>query len=91
MSDAAATSAPPSLVGKMTTAVGSNPGMALAALVVLTVALVSALVYYRGFMSFGPYAKGRPARAAKAAAAAAPAEEKGDPETERLIASINSS
>ena len=82
-----------SFMARLTGAVAAHSSMALAAIVVLAVLLVATIVYYRGLLFLGPYA-GRAGFAAGAVAAApsgaaaAPAA-KGDPETERLIESIN--
>jgi hypothetical protein len=88
-----ASSEPPkrSFMSRMTGAVAAHASMALAAIAVLAVMLVATIVYYRGLLFLGPYAgrAGFAAGATAAAGAAPPAAAKGDPETERLIDSIN--
>jgi flagellar basal body-associated protein FliL len=85
------------LVGRMAGKVGKSPYTALAVIVVLAILVIGLYVYYHGLLRVGPYAavsafrKGGPAKAAPAKEKAADeAAETGDPETERLIAAINS-
>jgi putative methionine-R-sulfoxide reductase with GAF domain len=74
-------------VAKMAGAVAAHARMSLAVIVVLAALVIGIYVYYHGILWLGPYA-GRGGRAAKAKRKAADAEP-GDPETERLIDSIN--
>lgn len=85
-----------SFFAKMAGAVAGHAYMSLAIIVVLVILVIGLYVYYHGFLSLGPYAKhGKGGfRAAKGkhkdSDDAEPGAEKGDPETERLIDSINS-
>ena len=92
--------AAPGFGARLVAQVAAHASAALAAIVVLTVLLVAALVYYRGVLGAGPFAAApekEPARARRPRRRAADegysdAEGSGDeasPETERLIATIN--
>ena len=80
--------------GLLCAAVAARPGLAAGALVALAVALLFALVYYRGLGPLGPFAApyagdagaGAPRKKGKPPRGADP-----DDETARLIASINDS
>lgn len=80
---------------KLAGAVGRNPYASLAVIIVLTIVVISMYVYYHGFLWLGPFAargSRRPERkpaSRKEPPAADPPQESGDPETERLIAAIN--
>ena len=83
-----------SATAKLAGAVGRNPHAALAVIVVLTIVVASMYVYYHGVSRLGPFAaRGghRPERKppARKEPPADPPPESGDPETERLIAAIN--
>jgi hypothetical protein len=85
------------LVAKMAGAVAGHAYMSLAIIVVLVILVIGIYVYYHGLLFLGPYAKHgkggfRTAKGGKRKDPddADPAAEKGDPETERLIDSINS-
>jgi hypothetical protein len=91
--------APPKkgLMTRFSGMVANHPSAAFGVIVVLAVLVVATLVYYRGLAFLGPFA-GRSGFAAAvggaAGAAARPAAAdaaKADPETERLIESINKS
>jgi hypothetical protein len=89
-----------SFVSKMASSVANHPYISLAIIVVLSVLVIGAYVYYHGFLCLGPYAAaaegfragakkakgGKPRRAAEADAS----DPDSDAETERLIDSINS-
>ena len=85
-------------IAKMAGVVAGHAYMSLAIIVVLVILVIGLSVYYRGFLFLGPYAqhsKGAP-RAANGGKRKDPGDpgadqgaEKGDPETERLIDSIN--
>jgi len=84
-----------SLVTKMAGTVASHAHASLALIIVLTVLLIGVYVYYHGLLFLGPYARPRKSRASKKRkddddADQGAQEQKGDPETERLIDSINS-
>jgi hypothetical protein len=66
-------------------AIANNAYMSLAVLVVLVILVIGLWVYYRGLFGFGPYAS--PSKAGKKAAAEGDGDS--DPETERLIETIN--
>ena len=87
----------PALVARMVAKVAANPCTSLAIIAVLTILVVGLYVYYQGFMFLGPYAPRVTKRGARGAekgaekdSAADKDSAKGDPETERLIESINS-
>jgi len=83
--------------GRLAAGIAGHPYLALAAIIVLTLLVVGIYAYYHGIFFLGPYAP--PSGASRAsgargkkkdrAAAAAGDEAQGDPETERLIDSIN--
>jgi hypothetical protein len=81
----------------MVAKVASNPCTSLAIIAVLTILVVGMYVYYHGFLFLGPYAPRVAKRGAQGSekgadkgSAADKDSAKGDPETERLIESINS-
>ena len=79
--------------------VAARSYMSLAVIVVLLILVIGGYIYYHGLFMFGPYAAGRTSArkggtTSKRAAADTPAEDAlddstADPETERLIDSIN--
>jgi len=81
-----------SLVGRLAAAVAGHAYLALAAIIVLTLLVIGLYVYYHGLFFLGPYAapppKGRAKKKDRDSGAGAD-EAQGDPETERLIDSIN--
>lgn len=73
-------------VARLAAAVAGHAYWSLAAIIVLTLLVVGLYVYYHGFFFLGPYAhKPKGGRAKKGGED----EAQGDPETERLIDSIN--
>jgi hypothetical protein len=85
-SQSAATPAPKgSFVSSCADAVAGNAYLSLAVMVVLTVLLIGLWVYYHGIFGLGPYASGSPKPGKKAS----DANDDADPETERLIKTIN--
>ena len=83
------------LVAKMAGMVASHAHASLAIIIVLTVLLLGLYIYYHGLFFLGPYARPRKSRATKKRkdedeADQGAQKQKGDPETERLIDSINS-
>jgi hypothetical protein len=76
------------LVTRATSAIVRKPQMVLALIVVLCVALISAVVRYRGLLWFGPYPKGKRAKVL-ASASATPPGDADTSETDQLIDSIN--
>jgi hypothetical protein len=89
------------LVAKLAARVAAHAYMSLAIIIVLLILVFGLVVYYRGLWFLGPYAAGalrgkKGARGKKkdqgggeGAPGALGSDEKGDPETERLIDSIN--
>lgn len=82
---------PKALAGRLAAGVARHAHLSLALIVVLAVLVVGMYVYYHGVSVLGPYAGRRKAAggAGRAGAAADPDGADGDPETERLIESIN--
>jgi hypothetical protein len=87
-----------SFVARLAASVASHAYMSLAIIVVLVILVIGVYVYYHGFLFLGPYAGRRPGRPAShrkkraeagADEGAGDADDRGDPETERLIESIN--
>ncbi len=92
LAPAVATPTRKSFVAKMASSIASHAYMSLAIIIVLAIVIVAMFVYYHGLFFLGPYAKGAGPRARrkKEAADDQPAsEDAADPETERLIDSIN--
>lgn len=82
-------------VAKMAGAVAGHAYMSLAIIVVLVILVIGLYVYYHGFLFLGPYAKHgkggfRAAKGKRKDSDDAEPGAQGDPETERLIDSINS-
>ena len=77
----------------MADTVAGNPFMSLAIIVVLLIVVVGLYTYYHGILCLGPYVStGAAASRSSRARGKAPEIDdaaKGDPETERLIDSIN--
>jgi hypothetical protein len=67
--------------------------MALAVVVVLLILVIGLYVYYHGFLFLGPYAKCAPRRGKakkdSGGGGGDASDDRGDPETERLIEAIN--
>lgn len=88
-----------SFVAKAAGAIASHSYASLAVIVVLVIVVIGMFVYYRGLWFLGPYAecaqlsKGSKGAAAKSKRKASDddesGDEKGDPETEKLINAIN--
>lgn len=83
-----------SFVAKMASAVASHAYLSLAVIVVLVILVIGLYVYYHGFLFLGPYASGgkggfRSKKKKDEGGGDPGSDEKGDPETERLIDTIN--
>ena len=89
-----------SFVAKAAASVAGHPYASLAIIVVLVIVVIGVFVYYRGLLFLGPYAdSARISRSAKGAASKTKrktsddddesGDDKGDPETEKLINAIN--
>ncbi len=82
-----------SFIAKIAGSIASHAYMSLAIIIVLIILVIGIYVYYHGFLFLGPYAKKsgfRPGKKRPAGGGDAGAgDEAGDPETERLIDSIN--
>jgi hypothetical protein len=92
-----AASAKKAPIAKMAGIVAKHAYMSLAIIIVLVILVLGMHIYYHGFLFLGPYAKPskggfRSAKSNKRKGAddADAESQKGDPETERLIDSINS-
>ena len=86
-----------SFVARLAGAVSSHAYLSLAVIVVLLILVIWLCIYYRGFLFLGPYVHAPPktkkrkfTAAADEASVPIDVDEKGDPETERLIDNINS-
>jgi hypothetical protein len=91
-SDPAASAARPgapkkALASRLAGAVASHAYASLALIIVLVILVVGLYTYYHGILFLGPYAKG--GKGKKKDKASDEGEVSGDPETERLIDSIN--
>jgi hypothetical protein len=85
-----------SFIGKLAGSVAAHAYLSLAIIIVLLILVLGLVVYYRGFLFLGPYASStrghKPTRKRKEsgdASGVAADEPPGDPETEKLIESIN--
>lgn len=83
-----------SFVAKLATSVAGHAYMSLAIIIVLLILVIGLYVYYHGLFFLGPYASAKKggfrSKKKKDPGDESSAEEaKGDPETERLIDSIN--
>jgi len=80
-----------SIMSRMAGTVARHSFMSLAIIIVLIIIVIGMMVYYRGFLFLGPYASGGKKNKKKPSADGddAAGEERADPETERLIDSIN--
>jgi len=82
-----------SFVAKLAASVAGHAYMSLAIIIVLLILVIGLYVYYHGLFFLGPYAstKGgpRPKKKKDSGDESGAEDAKGDPETERLIDSIN--
>jgi hypothetical protein len=85
----------PPLLGRLQAGVAARPGLALAALAALVVALIASLLFYRGLGPFGPYAGAKKKKAPPRGKADPDSDSDGgggggaEDEARRLIASLN--
>jgi len=77
------------LVTRLTAAVAGHARFSLAVIIVLLITTIGVYVYYHGLFFLGPFSKG--GRAPREKSDAGSGEAKGDPETDRLIETINHS
>jgi hypothetical protein len=88
-----ATSPKKPLAARLAGAVANHAYASLAIIIVLLILVIGLVVYYRGFLFLGPYAGKRAGARGSRRKDPGPdeggADDKGDPETERLIESIN--
>jgi hypothetical protein len=90
----AAPSGRKSIVSRLASVLSSHAHLTLAIVVVLVVIIIGMFIYYHGLLFLGPYAKagfksGSAARRKKAEGDEDEESAKADPETEKLIATIN--
>lgn len=90
------------IFGKLSRTCASNGGTCLAIIIILAVVVIAMYVYYHGLFGIGPYSGSKSTGDKKAgfrkkkptdddAATDSPKDERADPQTERLIDTINSS
>jgi hypothetical protein len=89
-----------SFIAKLAGAVSNHAYLSLAVIVVLLIIVIGLVVYYRGLLFLGPYAPGarrgkgphkkkKDEGGAEGGASGSGPDAQGDPETEKLIDSIN--